>query len=111
MKSVSDDEAIRDLMCAIIRMAVEDYRYCAAKGYIVEGEHVKEATRNMYLVGLNIRTGEIPSIIWFLWGGGLHMITDTASLPIRPSSILARLEPRKWKEILRDKCPACDPGD
>lgn len=111
MKSVSDDEAVRDILCAIIRMAVEDYRYCSGKGYVSAGEHNKESTQGMYLVGLNIRTGDIPNLNWYLWGGGLHMTIDIGDLPIKPSSILARLEPEDWKEILKDKCPSCDPND
>ena len=111
MRPISTEESVRALFCSLIKIAVEDYRYCVDRKYIQNGEIIPGSTGGRYLLGLNLRASDLPAIISFLWGGGLHKVIDMSSLAIRPSRILARLEPENWRAILKSKCPTCDTDD
>jgi|2_EtaG_2_1085320.scaffolds.fasta_scaffold134247_2 hypothetical protein len=109
-KRLSPEQSVKELLCAIIRMAVEDYQYCCERGYIVRGKASMDTIRNKYLVGLNLTAMDVPILSDFFWKGGLHrLITDT-NLDLSPSRILSLLEP-DWKEILNEQCPECDTSD
>ena len=111
MKPITNEESVQTLMCSVIKLAVEDYRYCVSRGYISGGEIIASSVRGKYLIGLNLRSSDLPALLQFIWCGGLHKACDAARLSLPPSRILSALEPEKWKELLKERCPSCDTGD
>ncbi len=111
MKAISTEESISAFFCSTIKLAVEDYRYCVMRGYIKDGKIIPEAIKSNYLIGLNLRASDLPALVNFFWGGGLHTIIEITGIPVRPSRILAKLEPDNWAALLKSSCPTCDTGD
>ena len=108
MKSISADESVQTLLCGIIKIAVEDYRYCSGRGYIRDGKIIPEAIKDSYLIGLNLRASDLPALVGFFWKGGLHTTIEAAGIPMRPSRVLAKLEPDNWMVLLKENYPDCD---
>ncbi len=69
-----DDYGIRNLLCAVIQTAVEDYRY-AKRGGLVCGRNIitSRTTKGM-------TQSEMASLIDFFYQGGLEAVIEAACL-------------------------------
>ena len=76
-----DEYAVRKLLCAVIEMAVEDYRLCVDKGIIQEQELNRRSSLNYDLPKTIENISEIKSILTFFFEGGLDRVIE-AGFPV-----------------------------
>ena len=75
-----DEYAVRKLLCAVIHMAVDDYRLCVEKG-ILKGEKLKQCSSLNYDLPKTIENiSEIKSILTFFFEGGLDRMIEAGCL-------------------------------
>lgn len=75
-----DEYAVRKLLCAVIEMAVDDYRLCVDKGIIQEQELNRCSSLNYDLPKTIENLSEIKSILTFFFEGGLDRMIEAGCL-------------------------------
>ena len=73
-----DDYGIKKLLCAIIQVAVDDYRVARKRGFII-GDKVYIDTRIGKLRTMD-QVSELNSLIEFFYRGGLQALIDAGNL-------------------------------
>ena len=75
-----DEYAVRKLLCAVIEMAVIDYKLCVEKELIVDDKLNRCSTLNYDLPKTIENLSEIKSLITFFHEGGLEKLIESACL-------------------------------
>lgn len=80
-----DDHGIRRVLCALIELAVEDYRIAKEHGIICNGELI--TSKIVKLKNMD-HISELTSLISFFHGDGLEMVIEAGSLQDNEGNIL-----------------------
>ena len=75
-----DEYAVKMLLCAVIKTAVEDYNLCRTRGFIVLGEVPGHSTLKKHLPKTLENLSEIKSLLTFFFTGGLETLIDAGNL-------------------------------